>query len=273
MKHGNTRKVACTRACQRGYSLVELSVATLIGLFLLAGILTLLQGTRKTSGNQNLLAQLQDNERVAMTMITGVVEAAGYYPDPDTNAITNELPAAGPFATVGQAVFGGLNPMPQITVTPALPAPENTLTVRYTAGANEDVIDCLGNSNANNGSQVFYTNQFAIQPAATPQDQPYLACSSNGGAFVKLVNGVVSLEVQYGVNGAATIANTTGVPVDRYLTYDQMTDVLWTNVYSVKVTLYFLNPLYPQPGQPQTIPFTKVIGIMSRVGVDVVSFQ
>ena len=87
------------------------------------------------------------------------------------------------------------------------------------------------------------------------------------------MNGVVSLEVQYGVNGAATVANTTGVPVDRYLTYDQMTDVLWTNVYSVKVTLYFLNPLYPQPGQPQTIPFTKVIGVMSRVGVDVVSFQ
>ena len=49
---------------------------------------------------------------------------------------------------------------------------------------------------------------------------------------------------------------------------------LWTNVYSIKVTLTFPNPLANQPGASTTpIQFTKVIGIMSRIGVDVTSTQ
>jgi type IV pilus assembly protein PilW len=271
MNRKNTRRESRARAAQQGYSLVELSVAMLIALFLLAGFLTVLQGTRKTSTNQNLLAQLQDNQRIAMTMITNVIESAGYYPNPETNAFELELPIQGPFVKIGQVITGAAN------LNPAL---GDTMTIRYNAGANEDVIDCVGNSNGAIGSATNYVNQFAIQQP-DPNQPPYLACSSsqNPGTFVKLVNNVSKMEILYGVNTLAAADNSTDGAVDSYLPAASMTDSNWTNVYSVKVKLTFINPLFSQPGKPvdasqkPTIPFTKVIGLMSRVGVDVVSFK
>ena len=64
-----------------GFTLIELSVAVLIGLFLLAGLLTLVQDMRRTFGTRTA-SQLQDSQRLAMTLITDVVQSAGYYPDP-----------------------------------------------------------------------------------------------------------------------------------------------------------------------------------------------
>ena len=89
MRHRNNRAPAFRRAAQRGYSLIELSVAMLVALFLLAGLLTVLQGTRKTSLSQSSLAQLQDDERIAMTILANVVQEAGYFPDPTQNTSTS----------------------------------------------------------------------------------------------------------------------------------------------------------------------------------------
>ncbi len=74
---------------EHGYTMVELMIAILIGLFLLAGLLTLVMGTRKTSTTQSQLAQLQDNERVSMTLMTNVIQQAGYFPDPTTYTSTS----------------------------------------------------------------------------------------------------------------------------------------------------------------------------------------
>lgn len=281
MNYRNNSAPAFRRAAQRGYSLIEVSVAMLVALFLLAGFLTVLQGTRKTSVSQSSLAQLQDDERIAMTMITSVVEMAGYYPHPELNTISAELPAAPPFAMKGQIVYGMAN------TTAAF---GDVLIVRYNAAANEDIINCQGTSNGTNGSPVTYTNEFAVvQP--DPALPPYLGCSIDGGqTFVKLVNNVKKLQVDFGINSTATADNTIGVPVDGYVGISDpntpsmanalaANPVQWTNVYSVKVQVTFTNPLYqpipnqqPAPGQPQTVTFTRVIGVMSRVGVDVSSF-
>jgi type IV pilus assembly protein PilW len=262
------------RARQSGYSLIELSVAMLVALFLMAGAFSILQSTRKASGAQTQLAQLQDDQRIALTMITGVIEAGGYYPNPYSNQINTQLPATGSFQ-VGQIVYGTTNQ------TAAL---GDTLIVRYNADANEDVIDCTGTSNSANGAPVFYTNEFRVlQDAAnTP---PYLACSVDGGTtFAKLVNNVAKMEISYGISSTATAANSLGNAVDSYVKTADMpagNPMAWTNVYSVKVKLSFNNPLYygpdgktVTPGQTlQFLSITKVVGIMSRMGSDIVSFQ
>jgi type IV pilus assembly protein PilW len=273
MNPRNTRRL---RARQSGYSLVELSVAMLVALFLLAGFFSVLQSTRKASSAQTQLAQLQDDERVALTMMTGVIEAGGYFPSPYTNSINTQLPANAPFQ-VGQVVYGTTN---------ANSALGDTLIVRYNADANEDVIDCTGTSNSTNGAPVFYTNEFSVlqDSANTP---PYLACSVDGGVtFAKLVNNVAKMEVSYGISSTATAANSLGNAVDSYVATAGMpaavaaNSAVWTNVYSVKVKLSFVNPLYSQPGQAvtpgqklQVLTITKVVGIMSRMGSDIVSFQ
>ena len=286
MRYRNNCLVAFRRAAQRGYSLIELSVAMLVALFLLAGLLTVLQGTRKTSVSQSSLAQLQDDERIAMTMLTSVVEMAGYYPNPELNTISNELPPVAPFfATTGQVIYG----MANTGIVNTKPAFGDVLVVRYNAAANEDVINCQGTSNGTNGGPVSYINEFAVvQP--DPNSPPVLACSIDGQNFVPLVKNVTNLTVDYGINSTATSANTIGVPVDGYVgitdpNTPSMANALavnpaqWTNVYSVKVKVTFVNPLSQpipnqpaDPSQPATITFTRVIGVMSRVGVDVASF-
>ena len=67
---------------QRGFTLVELMVTVGIALFLLGGLVTIVQNVRETSLNQQRLAQLQDQQRFAWTVITDAVQAGGYFSDP-----------------------------------------------------------------------------------------------------------------------------------------------------------------------------------------------
>src|ERR1700680_1633666 len=90
---------------QQGYTLVELMIALLIGLFLLGGLMTIVQDNRRSFSSQNQLAQLQDSERLAMTIMTDVIQSAGYFPDPTSNSATSALPAVGAIAA-GQAMQG-----------------------------------------------------------------------------------------------------------------------------------------------------------------------
>ncbi len=93
---------------QRGFSIVELSIAVLIALFLLGGLVTLVMGTRRTNATQSALSQLQDNQRIAMTLITNVVQQAGYFPNPVTQQLSTfgSETMAGVAMGVGQ-VMGG----------------------------------------------------------------------------------------------------------------------------------------------------------------------
>src|SRR5208282_1564435 len=84
---------------QRGFTLIEILVALTIGLFLLGALLIIVQTNRAVFGNQSQLAQLQDAERMAMTVMADVIQSAGYFPDPTTNTLTTTLTAVAPFAS------------------------------------------------------------------------------------------------------------------------------------------------------------------------------
>ena len=66
----------------RGFTLLEILIALFIGLFLMVALITIVQANRTVFGNQNKLTQMQDGERMAMTMIADVVQSAGYFPRP-----------------------------------------------------------------------------------------------------------------------------------------------------------------------------------------------
>jgi type IV pilus assembly protein PilW len=239
------------RRSQQGFTLVELSIAVLIGLFLLGGLLTLLQDMRRTFGAQNQLGQLQDSERLAMTLIADVVQAAGYYPDPTTQIPTIIFPGGAlPFLAAAQTIGGTGN----------LVAPGDSLSVQYWTANNDGVINCLGGTNTSGGSQLF-VNTFRVVANAT-QD---LQCTLNGKT-VTLVSGVTNLQILYGLrrNNAGTSNN-----VDSFVKSGQMALTDWNKVICVKVTLTFTNPLAAsQPGQAATIGFTRVITVMNRAGVN-----
>jgi type IV pilus assembly protein PilW len=261
-----THRLLPAARAHQGFTLVELMVALAIALFLLGGLLTIVQNVRQTDINQRSLSQLQDAERFALTVITDVVQAGGYLPDPVAWMPTNSLLQTGNWEA-GQALSG----------THAVAAPGDTLSVRFRTAINDGVILCDGSTNTAQGLTHPFTNKFSVQLNANPALSGLYCQVDNLGASavapgVRLVAGVVNMKVYYGVkrNFASADYN-----VDTYLTADQMCSPLvnpcgsddWSNVSSVRVILTFTNPLAGQPGQPPQIQFERVIAVMGRAGV------
>jgi len=255
-----TRPLLRPAHTQRGFTLVELMVTVGIALFLLWGLTTVLQNVRMANLNQQGLANLQDQERFALTVINDVVQSGGYVPADDATTLTaaTVLGATAPFLQAGQAFWG----------VHTLGATGDTLYVRYYTDTNDGVILCDGSTNQ--GPAQAFTNTFTVQPAA-PGVVGGLYCQVNNGAGpssvapgVLLVPGVQSMTVYYGVKRDVTFAD---YNVDTYLTADQMLAADWNNISAVRVILTFTNPLVNQPGQPLNITFERVIEIMARGGV------
>ncbi len=249
---------------ERGFTLVELMVTVAIALFLIGGLLTVLQNVRGAYNNQQQLTQLQDQQRFALTILADVIQAGGYFPDPITWRPDNSMPLSGNYVA-GQAFFGthpgGTNP--------------DTISVRYRTAINDDVIFCDGSTNTTQGPTGLYANEFTVVPPAgnTPGQLQCRLTDGGTGAVINgpltIVNGVANLQVYYGVKRNSAPAD---YNVDTYLTADQMNTAGpngndWLNISSVRVILTSTNPLAAQPGQPATIAFERVIQVMARAGV------
>ena len=157
-------------------------------------------------------------------------------------------------------------------------APGDTLIVRFRTALNDGVILCDGSTNTAQGLTHAFTNTFTVQNGNANAALNGLYCQvDNLGASavapgVLLVPGVVNMKVYYGVKRDFAV---TDYNVDTYLTADQMCSALsnpcgsddWNNVSSVRVILWFTNPLAGQAGQPAQIQFERVIEVMARGGV------
>ena len=252
---------ACIRhpSSERGFSLIELMVAISVSLFLLGGLAVILQHTKNTYTSQTAMSQLQDNERLAMTLIAAVIETAGYYPNPAVNAAATLMPVSANFATAGTPSIIG--------VAGANGARGDRITVRYAAGANvgpvpDNVINCLGQTNAlavadgwENTFDVNANNQLTCTLVSVNAGQR--------GPF-PLVSFVRSMTLQYGLNTLGTTQSC----IDTWKTAAQMVATDWQNVCAVRVTLVFTNTANPPNGPNPTITFSRVIGLMSRAGVN-----
>jgi type IV pilus assembly protein PilW len=243
------------RKSQAGFTMIELLVALVIGLFLLGGLLTIVQDNRRTFASQNQLSQLQDSERVAMTMITDVIQAAGYFPSPTVNTAASALPVSGSFTTAGQGLVGSYSGTP----------PGDSITVRYATNSGDGILNCTGGTNTSGGIAT-YVNQFSVVNGQ-------LVCTLNGtayplvGTLSTVANGIVvyNLSVLYGVNTSGA-----GNNVNTYVNAAGVTN--WSEVISVQVSLTFLNPLWSaanvgQGNQPQYLTFQRVVSVMNQTGI------
>jgi type IV pilus assembly protein PilW len=256
---------------QSGFTLVELMVSVLIGLFLVGGLLTLTSAMKRTYGIQGGLTQLADNERVAFTIMTDVIQQAGYFINPTVSTAATALPsivAMGTTWAAGQVVSGTGD---QTTST-------ETLSVRYmtTGTSNDGVLNCLGasSSTATLVAPVTWINTFSLDANNN------LQCTviTNGVAApapVTLMTDVISLNFFYGVQTSPAWGNNS---VDNILEAPQVTAAAdWQNVISVEIVVYFKNPLYANAGtaatagqtasQPPKIGISRWVVLMSAAGV------
>jgi type IV pilus assembly protein PilW len=266
------RRKVWVRGGQQGFTLIEILIALLIGVFLLAALLTIVQANRRVYGDQTQLAQLQDSERMALTLMTDVIQMAGYFPNPTGNTSGGSLPATAPFQTAGQAIFG------QFSST----APGDTISVRYMTAGSDGILNCSGLSNINppppvgsNTGNILYINTFSVVngqlvcalttvPASPAAQYNLVSGVINNSTDSPTTNvGVVNLSILYGVNTTGA-----GNAVDTYFNASQMAALNWPNVISVLIELTFTNPLYTNGSttQPKTIEIQRVVGVMNQLG-------
>ena len=246
---------------QRGFTLIELMVAIVISVFLAGGLVMMVQSTRNAFGSQQMLAQLQDNERLVMTFMAEVVESTGYFPDP----VHNTSPAVFPGVVIpGIGTFVAGQP---VVGNHVAAAPGDTITVRYAAALNDNVFNCKGLTNTTVPNYDVFVNTFSVKPNAANPNFPILTCTVSSAAIpqvdIPLVNGVQKLVILFGVKRSPA---DTGSCADTYLNASQMvapTD--WNAVCSVNVTMWFTNPLNPT-GPP--IVIQRVIATMNAAGVN-----
>lgn len=247
-----------------GLALVELMVALTIALFLIGGMAVIFQNVRTTYTEQQGMSQLQDNARLGLTLMTDVIESAGYFPDPLLYSAPAAMPVSANFATAGTpVVIGNTN------------AQGDIVTVRYAPDNSKDLYNCMGGTNTISPYDS-WENTFSV--VSTGGITGALQCAfwskQNGASgpvtlISNLTNGTggepKGMTLAYGLS---TVADTAGTCLDTYKPQALMAAGDWKNVCSVKVTLNFVNPV-PPPGANATnnfISYTIVIPIMNAAG-------
>lgn len=76
---------------QRGFSLVEIMVALVLSLFLVAGVIQLFLGTRQTYRFHEALSRIQENGRFATEILSRDIRMTGFTGCPPTNPVVNVL--------------------------------------------------------------------------------------------------------------------------------------------------------------------------------------
>jgi type IV pilus assembly protein PilW len=253
---------------QRGFTLVELMVSILIGLFLVGGLLTLTSAMKRTYAIQGGLTQLADNQRVAFSMMIDVIQQGGYFYNPTKKTPQGALPVIGTTWGAGQAVLGAGGS-----------SPSETLSVRYMTTGNDGVLNCLGasSSTATPTAPVTWINKFSLDGNGNLQCTVTIPGVA-GSVTRTLMTGVQSLMFYYGVQTNPASGKNS---VDTYLDAPGVTlGAYWPNVMSVQIIMYFSNPLYAAPGtaatagqttstasQQPTVGISRWVVLMSTVGV------
>ena len=290
---------------QRGVTLIELMVSLTIGLFLLAGLATIFSSTNISFNAQSGLTQLQNNQVQSLTVLSNIIQSAGYYAAyPGNNTALALQNAATAFPLISNTPTAPANlvnsPTPYFSTTPTftlnspnfvIPASSGSYQVQAVFGGSlyangPDVIavraanatDCTGVSHYN---QTVNPNSYltAVYSVFTVYNNN-LICAIYDSNTLAWTNWQVLVSGSSGVLGMPTGINSMKLlyevdPTGDGLSMQYMTAATvtannyWSSVIGVQVNLNFINPLYisstATPGQQQYISVTRLIALMSGV--------
>jgi type IV pilus assembly protein PilW len=229
-----------------GFSLIELMVSMTIALFLLMGFTAVFINLKQALTNQDGLAQLQDNERLALTILTNAIQSSGYFPDPLNNVAVDLLPADSNFLFPGQGIFG----------TTGATGVTDTLSTRYVSASGDGLTNCLGQTNTS-GANSSIVNTLYVD-TTTKELKCNLGVGSSTTA-TPLISNVSNLKILFGTDTSVEGS------IDRYLTASAVaTGKNWSNVKTAKITISFVNPYASSAGQPATIDWVQIVNVMNR---------
>lgn len=219
---------------QQGLSLIELMIAMMIGLFLSVGTATIYFSSQRTSLSQTQYAIIEDNGRLALEILTGVIEHTGY-------VSTNASPLAGTERFITSAVTtancGGQNNVlaPALFGTTTNNNTGDSIGVVY-IGDNNLNRDCsgvqlpvacrVGGVGTLASSKIY--NYFSV--GTNTEGVPVLTCvGSRNTQSLEIAEGVENLQILYGID------NDNDNQVDQYVNADQV--VSWSRIISVQLAI------------------------------------
>lgn len=285
-----------TPRTQSGLTLIELMVAMVISLLLLAGLVTIFASMRTSFSTTKQLNQLVNQQRLATAVMSDSLSNAGFYPLTNRTVVGQyQAPSAAfpvsattvslngstvtmNFATAGQVVYG----------TGATTAgSRDVIAVRMMTVKDASPLNCQGGVNKTTTItrviSVFWVNSTKNQLECTVVSDNGSGPSSTplvGGQVLPLpgnpYGGVDSLIAMYGVD-----TNSSG-SVDRYMSADTLnssagdvcqdpltgtgnTSSCWSYVRSIRVILGFKSAL----DTSRTLSLTRTVSLQNAIGRNV----
>ena len=228
------------RVSQRGFTLIELMVALLIGMLITGAMIVNYASLRRTFGLHDGMAQLQDSQRLILTMMSSTLQQAGYYANPAADTRDSALPAG------ATAVWAGATPGSALTVGQAVVgigdgtgsgAGSDGVAVRFQTALGDGLMNCRGGTLPAGGPATeVWINTYQIN------GQNELTCSVNGDAPVPLVANVRRMRIEYGVDFDGNGSK------DSYLPASVVTSSgRWNAIHSIRLSFELLDPAAPTP--------------------------
>ena len=255
------------RQPQAGFTIVEMMVALSISMVILLGFAVSFVNMKSTFNSQNSLLQLQDNERLALTILNTSIGEAGFFPN---GSNLNAVPAV-PIQNVARSsVVLGTTSVPgdqmidgqylrgtpgDLTSTPVKP---ETLSTAYASAPGDGLLTCLGGAGVSTTATTTMRNTFYVDPLTHTLMCEVMTREGTAAAVTKsaqpLISNVNSMSVVYGLTSGSG-------NVDVYKTTAQMANPGdYDNVKNIKVTLQFINP----NDATKPISWTQAINVMNN---------
>ena len=219
---------------QIGFSLIEMMIATVLGLILTIGTASMYFSSQRSSMARSQYTTIEDNGRSALEVLTKIIEHAGY-------SSRSAVPLDERFisSTVTAANCGGvknvLTPSLFGTTSNGASGASDSIGVIYIGDAslNRDCsgeqlpVTCQAGGVGSMQSSKIY-NYFSVGTNAT--GMPALNCAgSRNASTVEIAEGVENLQVLYGLD------NNNDSRVDRYVNAANVTS--WNKVVSVQLAI------------------------------------
>jgi type IV pilus assembly protein PilW len=223
---------------QRGFTLIELMIASLIGLIVMGGLMNLFIVTNRSVALSDSLSKNQETGRFTMEYLTRFIRQSGY-----TQDLTTALPYLFvPYGQAGENNFVGCNTAPESLACSAN-NPNNArgdrLSIPFTVAPGNTARSCSGTNLPANLPQQYYVN--VIWVSNTGYHDRDLRCRTYSTATnnwielsaVTVINNVESFEFQVGV-----ALNQTNKFAGRYVSVDTLIDeTLLKMVRSIRISL------------------------------------
>lgn len=211
----------------RGFSLIELMIAMVLGLMLSAGIFTVFSGNKQSTDLNTAMANMQESARFALNQLSSDIRMAGYQGCKDVNrGSTNILAVGAPTnnledtAAIGSVVVSATqwNPAPPIAIGllgNVIPA-THALTLQFGSPATFPLSDNVGGNipDRSDPIPVDTTQGISSEPFNIQTGEFAIISNCTGSDLIKVS----------GVGNDGTVSHANGENTSNSLSYDYLDD-------------------------------------------------